>query len=557
MNRWLCICVITLVYTGLALIASPHAYLSTDVGGKTASLEAMESRGDWNLDIGYWLEQSDPEGELYPLAHTRRTANDQWVNTTSLPMVYAARPLWAIGGPRFGLLLPIVGGILSAVIAGSMATRIRSSANGVLATWIVGLAGPVAIYAFDFWEHTLGLAAMAFGVLSVMDAVSVAPANYIKDRRGGRVLIRSGGALTAMAGLSYGMAATMRQEALVYGFVGGLVLIAGSWRKWGMRAGARRGAVMLLTAAAPTVVHSLVERRLLGSLDRLQRSANIAEDSPGLVERLAAAAATSTFPFNGFHLISYVGGAMLLVSLTWAAAVLITGRGSRIAPVPALVIWPAIGVFLAVLGPRFVPGLVPTTPLVVLGAVSLAHFRKWVPMALGLGPVPLLFATQYPAGAIPQWGGRYLLLTGLVLMTAAVALLQTKKHFRLLMVVAAAGFVITGFGATWSVVRMNSIADEWGAIERLSNSNEVLVWRDPSIAREAGPLSVGNRWISAPTLSEQEQASQIFQDTDIDEFVWIDWAGSDPPTFDGYVESESVGGLDFLDQEFTRYQRTR
>ncbi len=555
-RRWLSICVIVMVYIGLALVASPDAYLSTDVGGKTASLQAMESRGDWNLDMGYWLDQSDPGGQLYPLAHSRQTANGKWVNTTSLPMVYAARPLWAMGGPRFGLLLPIAGGVACAVIAGSLATRIRPTANGVLATWIVGLAGPVAIYAFDFWEHTLGLAAMAFGVLKVMDAVSVAPANYSYDRRSVRALLKSGGALSALAGLSYGVAATMRQEALVYGFIGGVVLVAGSWRHWGVLASGRRGATMLFSAMAPLAAHSWAEVWLLGGLHRVERSATIAETSTGLSARAAAAAATSTFPFNGFHLFSYVGGALLTVSLVWAAAATITGRQSRVASVAALVVWSAVGVFLVSLGPRFVPGLVPTTPLAVVGAVALASSRKWTPFVLGLGPVPLLFATQYAAGAIPQWGGRYLLLTGLVLMTAAIALLQTKRHQHLLMMVSAAGLAVTVFGATWSVIRMNTIADQWGPIEQLSANNEVVVWRDSSIAREAGPLSIGNRWISAPTLTEQQLATIILDERQIEQFVWVDWAGSDPPDFEGFEPVESLAGLDFLDQELVRYEKS-
>ena len=148
--------VLMVIYFALSLTGSPDAYLSSDVGGKTAALEAMVERGDWSTDLGYWAEGSDPDGVVFPFANTTKTENGKWVNTTSLPMVLAARPLWALGGAQLALLIPMAAAAGSAVVAGRLQQRLDPSGRSD-AMWIVGLATPVAVYALDFWEHSLGL----------------------------------------------------------------------------------------------------------------------------------------------------------------------------------------------------------------------------------------------------------------------------------------------------------------------------------------------------------------------------------------------------------------
>ena len=45
---------------GLAL-TDTMGFLSTDVGGKLATLEAMSRNGTWSPDLGYWAVDADPE----------------------------------------------------------------------------------------------------------------------------------------------------------------------------------------------------------------------------------------------------------------------------------------------------------------------------------------------------------------------------------------------------------------------------------------------------------------------------------------------------------------
>ena len=113
-----------LIFYGLAsLVMDPSGYLSTDTGGKTATVAGMSERSDWSPEIGYWAEAWDPEGTLHPYWGTVRRG-DIWVNVTSLPMVLAARPLWDFGGERAVLLLPMLGSLFAALPAGGVSFRL-------------------------------------------------------------------------------------------------------------------------------------------------------------------------------------------------------------------------------------------------------------------------------------------------------------------------------------------------------------------------------------------------------------------------------------------------
>src|SRR5436190_18491026 len=117
-------------------------------------------------------------------------------------MLYPAYSLYVMGGLRAFLLLPMLGGVLAELAALALA-RSGGRGDGWLAFWAIGLSTPLLVYALDFWEHTLGAAAMLWAVVLLVDVV-----------RGDRAWR---GALAA--GALFGLAATMRTEALIYGFV--------------------------------------------------------------------------------------------------------------------------------------------------------------------------------------------------------------------------------------------------------------------------------------------------------------------------------------------------
>ena len=65
----------------------------------------------------------DPTGVLHPLHYTYRMG-DKWVNVTTVPMLYAAYPLYLVGGDRAVLLLPMLGAVLCALAARALARRL-------------------------------------------------------------------------------------------------------------------------------------------------------------------------------------------------------------------------------------------------------------------------------------------------------------------------------------------------------------------------------------------------------------------------------------------------
>ena len=242
--------VLLLLYAGCSLLNDPHAFLGTDTGGKVATIRAMDLRGDLDPDLGYWAERFDPEGIAHPIALNTRIG-DQWVNVTTLPMVYAAVPLYELGGLRAIVLLPMLGGVLTALAARALARRLGGS--GALAFWLVGLATPVAVYALDFWEHTLGTAAMVWAIVLLLDAG--APAR--RGRWPAWVLAGIGAAL-------FGLAATMRTEALVYAVVTFAVVavILVRHRRSDML---RVGAASAVGLVVPLLANHLLETLVLGS----------------------------------------------------------------------------------------------------------------------------------------------------------------------------------------------------------------------------------------------------------------------------------------------------
>ena len=526
------------IYVIVSLFTDPAGHLMTDVGGKSATLEAMVQRGDWDPDLGYWFEDADPEGQFYPYAHTLHTPNGQWVNTTSLTMIYPMRPLWALGGARLALLIPILGAVATAAAAAALERRLNPQSNGTWSFWTIGLATPTFIYALDLWEHTLGLAAMTIGAVAVHDTINNRHPNTA----------------AAIAGLGYGFAATMRQEALVYGLIAGLLVTITTYRQHNTPTAIIRSTIMATATIAMLAAHTLAEYTLLGGPLRLQRSTGTIAAGAGAVDRLRAAAATFLFPFNGDHILSYAFGAMLLVGIFWLTLDLLRGKDSFLPRLLVIISVVFCGLFYLVFGLRFVPGLVPTTPIAAVGLAVAFHQRDRFVLATAVFPLPVLFAVQFPAGAIPQWGGRYLLLTGVILAVAAIAALR-EKHKSFITGFIAISVAVTLFGVAWTAVRKDQVTDDWDTVAAATESDEVVVWRDFVDAREAGSEMIGERWLSAPDDETQIEIARVLLDAGVDTFLWIEDVDREPTTFAGYTATEELATLSFFQHRVTRLVR--
>lgn len=498
-------------YFSCTLVTDPGGYLSTDTGGKVATLDAMTERGDLRPDLGYWAESVDPDGSLYPMFSTLQV-NDQWVNVTSMPMLYLALPLYALGGYTLALLVPMLGGVATAWAAGRMARQLdvgvsplERARRAAVVMAVVGLATPVAVYSLDLWEHTLGVALMMWGSSWVLD-LCASP----------RVVLGAG------AGLAFGAAATMRQEALVYGLVAG-VLVLGLGLKQRSRSALMAPVAMAGAALLMLLGGVGLEEFAMGGSVRTGRSAGTATASGGeAMLRLHEAIVT----FGSINRLDVAPAALLAGLLVAGFALIVTSQtsskpservrwGSALLACVYLVL--AAG-FLSD-GLSFVSGMLLASPIAGIGLVAGARqptFRfAW---ALAVAPLPLVWYFQYTGGAGPQWGGRYILLTGTILVV--IGLVELGKHRR-----AVAGALlllslsITLVGVAWLGQRSSGFA---AATQALADRSEpVLIFADPHTAREAGPLARQNQWFAASSAELRVEAATAVDQLGIDRFGFV------------------------------------
>ena len=190
------------VYVGLSFLNDTKGTLSTDVGGKIATLEVMQEKGTATPGVGYWAAEWDPDATVHGLYYTS-VVDGTFVNVTTVPVIELARPLFAVAGYRGALLWSMLGAVAAAFAARALALRAGADEQrGWLAFGLIGLASPALLYALDLWEHAPGLGLMAWGVVAMVDTAA------------GRAR------WTALAaGLAFGAAFSMRTEAAAYGFV--------------------------------------------------------------------------------------------------------------------------------------------------------------------------------------------------------------------------------------------------------------------------------------------------------------------------------------------------
>lgn len=569
MRRPLAACALLLaLYGGLSLLNDPRAYLGTDTGGKVATLKVMTERGRLDPDVGYWAEQWDPDGRVHPLYYTSRYGH-RWVNATTLPVLYAAYPLYQLGGYRLALLLPMLGSVLSALAARALARRLSGGnreSDGWAAFWIVGLASPLLIYALDFWEHSIGVAAMAWAVVLLLDAM--------EGRRGWPAFL-GGGAL-------FGVAASVRTEALVYAFVavGGACLALVVWRRRPVQA-VVGGLAATAGLLVPLAVNYALEVATVGTAIRFGRATGTASAAvsgavgtsgagAGVVgtrveEAMLNAAALSPQLEPLSYFVGF-GVVLLLAYATWrlghvpervpvfeageaSSKVAVSGGAGDVGPA----VLAAVGVGALYLirfasGPGFVPGLVATTPLAVVGLVLgwRSAAGRYV-LGVALVGLPLVWATQFSGGASPQWAGRYLLVSGLFLGVAgAVALAALPRWAR----TAAVGLAVTvtGFGVVWMSIRTHDFARAEAALHR--RPEPVLVSRIGHLVREGGAFYGDRRWLTAPTDADQKFAVHVIEQAGVTRFGLVEEsvdadADADIPGWRrvGSEELELVAGL--------------
>jgi hypothetical protein len=312
--------VLVLAYVALSFLDDPRGSLGSDTGAKVATIRVMGERNTIVPGLGYWAERYDPDGDLHPMYNSAHIGR-HWVNVTTLPMLVVSYPLYELGGLRALLLLPMVGGVLTALAARALARRLRGG-DGWWAFWAIGLATPIVVYALDFWEHALGVAAMVWAFVLVHDVV---------DRRAGWRGAVAAGAL-------FGLAATMRTEALVYALVGVGALAVPLVRRgraqlpWFVS----RAIPLAAGVGAVVVANQLLERAVIGGGLRAGRASATAADAAGGPLKRIEEALTTTFGLTRFPNVGeWALGGVLVVAMCLAVWAMTRGgdRARRIAVV--------------------------------------------------------------------------------------------------------------------------------------------------------------------------------------------------------------------------------
>ena len=523
------------LYFALSLLNDPRGYLGTDTGGKVATLEVM-SAGDgfrFDPDVGYWAEQWDADGRVHSLYYTAHFG-DAWVQLSTLPMSYAALPLYNAWGYRAALLLPMLGGVGAAAAAGALVHRLGG--RRWLAFWAVGLASPITIYALDFWEHSLGVAFIGWAVVLLLDVVL----RDAVDSWGSpaRQLARAAG-----AGALFGLAATMRTEALVYAAascaVFGVILMT---RRSLRRRLLTTGVVFVAPFAAVLLANEALER---ATWDRSLRgprargTAALAGDAPW--ER--AKEALYTVVASEASVRGVVVGAVIavLVVFAWWRA--------RDEPSVGLVAIGGAGLLLAIRfawGLGFVPGLLVAWTMAGAAAIVVTKpTRQRALFVIAVIAVPVVLLTQFRGGAAPQWGGRYLLPSGFLLTVVALTALH-ELHVRVRILLLGLAAAVTVFGLSWLSMRSHDVGRTVQAINR--RPEPVVVSTVAHLSREGGAFYGDKRWLTAPAEELVEEAARVVERAGETRFVLVELE-------DDEVLHRSISGWRKTDSDRLRFIR--
>lgn len=465
------------VYLVLSMFNATGGYLGTDTGAKVATLQRMSDAGTFRPEVGYWAEAWDPDGVYHPLYDTGLNEDDEWVNVTTLPMLLVARPLYDLGGYRLALLPPMLGAVGCAFAARDLARQLGTETDGWRAYWVVGLASPIAIYALDLWEHSIG-AGLMVGAAALL----------LRTFRG-----VGGTWVPVLAGALLGLSATMRSESFVVAAaVVGSTCVAVLLRS-GLGRAVAIGASTVVGFAAPWIANAVLEDALGGSSRAARAEVLAGQDlwsqAPLRVEEaLITWFGTASGTYPGAPLMGLITAATVLLGASFLRRE--EGRlGSMLLLVAAVCF-----VLPMLSGLGFVPGALMASPVALLASLgdSWSAERKMLTVA-ALGGVTLTWAFQFTGGAFPQWGGRYL-LAPTVMLTAIGCVVVADRTPLLRRGVTSAAVLVTVFGVAWLQYRTAEIEE---LFDRLAAVDEdVVISTNGFFVREGGSAYDDRRYLS-------------------------------------------------------------
>jgi hypothetical protein len=504
-----------------------RAWSGSDAGGKVATIRVMDQRHTLRPDVGYWAERSDPDGTYHPLIYTKK-AGTHWLQVTSLPFIYLGLPLYKVAGTAGLLFIPAFGSLLAAYSARRLALAV-GAAQGWGAFWLVGLGSPMFFYAADFWEHSaaVGLALLALALLF--------------ERRNWMVAL--------VAGVIAGVAIVLRTEVLVYvaALGAGVMVVGEERREWLRRAGhivAAGGGLVAVLVGNP-----LVERAVIGAAVRSTRASDqVASAGGGAGRRLSDGLLTLVGFIPDDTGRAYVIGVALV--LTFMAIGYLALRRNHVDLQGRVV--GAVAIALAAVrfrdGLGFIPGALPASPVSAAGLVGARSAKAKVVLVTAIVALPVVWLFQWQGQLVPQWGGRYVLLTGALLtVTGAVAL--EAAGWRRPMVAFLVGYAIavSAYGVVWHAQRTRGVARAGAIIDR-EPKDEVIISGIAHLGRETGAFYGVHRWLNGPGRSGLQGAAAVAKQEGASKIAVVDLSDNvSPPPVDGYrfVDSRKVPFLGF------------
>ena len=166
-----------------------------------------------------------------------------------------------------------------------------------------------------------------------------------------------------------------------------------------------------------------------------------------------------------------------------------------------------------------------------------------------------MWAFQFTGGAGPQWGGRYILPSSLLLTVVGVSCLPLLARWARNAVVGLA-VLVTCFGLLWLSARSHDVGR---TAEALANRPEpVLVSRIGHLAREAGWYAGEHQWLTAPARTDVVDAARVAAESGATTFALVDRFDSAPPAIPGWTAGPT-DRLRFISDVYlgiTTYSRT-
>ncbi len=232
-RAWLPFAAASLLVALVGALLPADSFYCMDAGPKILQTRAVLESSELPRAIPYPGLALDPDGLYLPDSMQRAGSGAVSIFPVLLPVL--AAPVFALGGPRWLLLVPFLGSVVAAWLAGRLALSLAGPQEARLVATASLLATPLAFYALTFWEHAPGAALALAALLAAVHASDG----------------ESGPGAWALAGLLLALAAGMRSEYVVMLPIA-LVPLAtrGCGRRWRSTAAASAGVAGGLAAVA-------------------------------------------------------------------------------------------------------------------------------------------------------------------------------------------------------------------------------------------------------------------------------------------------------------------